>query len=67
MAILSQQCLRYFGEERELQVLRSNAGYYLGTRDDLGCPNSRDSGYFPSEEAARTALETGAFEPRLHP
>ena len=67
MAIISQQCLRYSGEERALEVLRSNAGYYLGTTDDLGCPNSRDSGYYPTSEAAQAALDSGEFVPRLHP
>ena len=64
---LSLMCRQLFGEERELRVLRSAAGYYLGTLDDMGLPNSRDSGYYPSAEAAQAALDTGSFTPRLHP
>jgi hypothetical protein len=64
----------------DLMVLRSAAGYYVGTlyeeRDASGTivwrePGSRDSGYFPSEEAAAAFLQsmtegnlTGV---RLHP
>lgn len=38
-----------------MQVLRSNAGYYIGTQCDCG-PYSRESGYFPTREAAYSAL-----------
>lgn len=40
----------------ELQVLRSNAGYYIGTQCDCG-PYTRESGYFPNREVAEKMLE----------
>lgn len=50
-----------------LQVLQSNAGYYIGTYDDEG-PVSRESHeYFSSNEKAQKALETGAWSQRLYP
>lgn len=64
---LSLMCRQLFGEERELRVLSSAAGYYLGTLDDYGLPNSRDSQYYATREAAQAALDTGSFTPRLHP
>jgi len=44
----------------ELQVLQSNAGYYIGTFCDCG-PYSRESGYYSSRETAQTALDSGQF------
>ena len=41
----------------EFQVMRSNAGYYIGTTCQEG-PYSRETGYFPSEAIATEALET---------
>ena len=47
----------------ELEVMRSNAGWYIGrsyTEEDypnLPMPYSRESGYYSSEESARTALK----------
>lgn len=64
---LSIQSMRVQGEERELQVLSSAAGYYIGTLCDIGGPNSRDSGYYASEEDAQADLDAGAFMPRLNP
>jgi hypothetical protein len=43
-----------------LQVLRSAAGFYIGTQCDCG-PYSRESGYFQSRDSAETALSTGDF------
>jgi hypothetical protein len=55
------------GKSLPLQVLRSAAGHYIGTFDDDG-PASRESvEYFPSHEAARHALETGAWTQRQYP
>jgi hypothetical protein len=57
--------LAYVGKSLPLQVLRSAAGHYLGTFDDG--PVSRESvEYFPTHEAARHALETGAWTQRRH-
>lgn len=64
---LSIQCMNVLREEHELQVLKSTAGYYIGTLDEIGCPNSRDSGYYASFEAAQADLDAGTFQPRLNP
>lgn len=40
-----------------LRVLKSAAGFYLGYLDTDGCPYSRESGYFPTQEAAQAALD----------
>lgn len=49
------------GTKLVLEVLSSNAGYYLGTRCNCG-PYSRETGYFKSWKVANAALlqfETG--------
>ncbi len=57
----------------ELQVLESNAGYYIGTiytGEDGAEPGSRDSDYFPTREKADEALNaiiTGKLPLRLTP
>ena len=52
------------GRRLELQALRSNAGWYLGTFDDEG-PCSRESAeYFPTEQAANAALDSGDWTQR---
>ncbi|MGE0371788.1 MAG: hypothetical protein AB7Q01_07860 [Gammaproteobacteria bacterium] len=57
--------LTYVGKRLPLQVLRSAAGHYIGTFDDG--PVTRESvEYFPTVEAARHALETGAWTQRRH-
>lgn len=43
------------------QVLRSPAGFYIGTRCDCG-PYTRESGYFRTHSSAAHALETGQFD-----
>lgn len=49
------------GTELTIRVCVSAAGYYLG----FFCPNcgpySRDSGYFPTREAAQEALNSGYY------
>jgi hypothetical protein len=59
-----------------LQVLRSAAGYYIGTSDTfLDCPMSRDSGYYSTHEEAYQDLaafecmtpEVAATYLRIHP
>ena len=42
----------------ELKVMRSAAGYYIGTQCCEG-PNSRESHYYSSRETAQHALDTG--------
>lgn len=39
-----------------LRVLKSAAGYYIGTADEEG-PVSRISGYWPEQSAAQSALD----------
>lgn len=52
----------------ELKVLKSAAGYYLGTLDQDGAPYSRESvTYWRSYEEAQAALESGAWEQKLTP
>jgi hypothetical protein len=57
---------RYSG----LQVLRSNAGFYIGTMysnpEGWNEPGSRDSEYFPTAEAAESALANSTYEIRWH-
>lgn len=49
------------GKKLPLQVLKSNAGHYIGTADENG-PCSRESNeYFRSESAARLALAEGSW------
>lgn len=44
----------------KLQVLRSNAGYYIGTLDDVGSPFCRLSvRYWKDADAAMAALQRG--------
>lgn len=63
------------GNYSELQVLRSGAGFYIGTiytgEDGIKEPGSRDSDYYPTREAAQKdldALNQGEEIPlRMHP
>ena len=64
---LSIQAKRILGEEHELRVLKSGAGYYIGTASDEDGPISRDSGYYPTAEAAAAALEHDTFTARVNP
>lgn len=50
-----------------LAVLKSNAGFYIGKFDEEG-PCSRESiEYFPSEELAKKALESGNWTQKPYP
>ena len=56
----------YCGKVLPLQVLRSAAGYYIGTADDEG-PVSRESAqYWRKQEAAEHALATGDWVQKEH-
>ncbi|HHQ4216571.1 TPA: hypothetical protein ACSQFT_001567 [Pseudomonas aeruginosa] len=47
-----------------LQVLMSNAGFYIGTLDEEG-PASRESvEYYPSRELTQQALDNGTWTQR---
>jgi len=49
------------GKKLPLQVLQSDAGYYIGTVGEFG-PCSRESNeYFRSEKAAQKALAEGTW------
>lgn len=51
-----------------LDVLKSRAGFYIGTRDAEGLPYSRESAeYWPQDSQARTALEQGRWTQRREP
>ena len=53
------------GVQLPLEVLQSNAGFYIGT-SEKGMPFSRESvQYWPSAEAASDALSTGAWTQKL--
>lgn len=57
----------HLGIRLPLQVLGSAAGYYLGTREDVG-PVSRESvEYLPTTNAACHAFATGAWTQRQRP
>jgi len=45
----------------EIRVLKSAAGFYIGTTEEEGFPMCRISGYYPTEEAAQTALNNKTF------
>ena len=55
----------------ELKVLRSNAGYYIGTtisEDDMDMPYSRDSAcYYSSREQAQADLDSNDYPVKLTP
>jgi hypothetical protein len=52
----------------DITVLRSSAGYYLGTLTEDGAPNTRDSQeYYLSEIVAQAALDRGFFHQRTNP
>jgi hypothetical protein len=46
--------------ELQNQVLRSAAGFYIGTWCECG-PYSRESGYYRTEREAQRALDDGTF------
>lgn len=47
--------------ELRLTVLKSAAGYYIGTFCHCG-PYSRESGYFENEKCAEKALKDNSFQ-----
>lgn len=51
----------------ELKVLKSAAGYYLGTFCPEEGPISRESQYFASKAEAQQALDTNSWIQRLNP
>lgn len=62
-----QLALTCCGKALKLQILRTQAGYYIGTADEDG-PVSRESAeYFSTEEQASDALSKGKWTQRNHP
>jgi hypothetical protein len=57
---------KYCHLELPLQVLRSGAGWYIGTEDEEG-PVSRESQYFAERELAEMALASRTWTQRLTP
>ena len=62
------------GSYSELKVMRSAAGWYVGTEyhDPAGFtePGSRDSGYFATQREADlelTMMQAGLAQPRINP
>ncbi len=56
-----------YGYELPLEVMRSAAGFYIGTSEQ-GMPFSRESQeYFPNHGEAVEALATGKWTQRLTP
>jgi hypothetical protein len=50
------------GKKLEMTVLRSNAGYYVGTRCPQCGPYSRESHYYHLKAEAEVALKSGAVD-----
>ncbi len=60
--------VKYCGLSLPLRVLRSGAGYYIGTGSDELGPVSRESEeYFPNRDAAKAALKTGNWTQKHTP
>jgi len=56
------------GKRYALQVMESAAGFYLGTRDEDGCPYSRESlEYWPDRTQAEAAMTSGEWTQRDEP
>ncbi len=56
------------GQQRELQVCKSAAGFYLGTFDDDGAPFTRESQeYWGRREKAEQALQSGKWTQKQQP
>jgi uncharacterized Zn finger protein len=49
------------GSPLPAKVLKSGAGYYIGTFCDNCGPYSRESGYYPDLVSAQEALRKGTF------
>jgi hypothetical protein len=57
-----------FGKRQlPLEICVSEAGFYLGTRDEHGEPFSRESDYWVTREEAERALLTGNWTQRPAP
>lgn len=60
--------MEFGGRRLPLQVLKSAAGFYIGTYDDKDGPVSRESAeYYATKEEASAALVSNTFTQREHP
>lgn len=50
-----------------VQVLKSNAGYYLGTRNSQEHISRESVGYWPTFKLALACLASGQWQQRSHP
>ncbi|OLP04538.1 hypothetical protein [Rhodoferax antarcticus] len=65
--MIGQLALQYCKKRLPLMVMRSAAGYYIGTCSDEG-PCSREStGYYRHQADAQHALDAGEWNQRDHP
>lgn len=55
------------GKLLPLEVMRSAAGHYIGTRNTEGPVSRESTEYFCNAAAARHALESGSWTQRLDP
>ena len=56
------------GKRLPLQVMRSAAGFYIGTQDEQGMPFGRESAqYRPQRRQAEQALKSGSWLQSAHP
>lgn len=61
---LAESC----GKKLALKVMRSNAGFYIGTSDEEGFPFSRESiEYFKNEKEANKAFSTESWTQKEYP
>lgn len=66
-AQIGKLAFAYCRKRIELAVLKSQAGYYIGTADECG-PVSRESvEYWPKETTASAAFESGQWTQREEP
>ncbi len=60
--------LEWCGERLPLQVLKSGAGFYIGTGAEDGEPVSRESrDYYKTFQLAADALQNGTWTQMEHP
>ena len=67
-ALSGMLAFQYSGEQLPLQVLESNAGFYIGTQDSEGAPNSRESTiYWKKAHEAQAELDSGNWVQKQYP
>jgi hypothetical protein len=65
---IGKLALEYCGKALQIRVMRTAAGWYIGTANDDGTPCSRESNeYFRSQDAAQDALDTGNWTQKINP